>query len=78
MPDSTSSRYYEHLQQGSSLLKTHNISGQCVAKSEDTGILTNELSFEQIKAIDSRFEEDATEAFVYETSVERRVGQGRH
>ena len=30
----------------------------------------NELSFEQLKATDSRFEEDIAEAFVFETSVE--------
>ncbi|TFB04258.1 putative argininosuccinate lyase [Trichoderma ghanense] len=56
--------------------ETHHISGRCVAKSEETGIPMNELSFEQLKAIDSRFEEDIAEAFVYETSVERRSAKG--
>ncbi|EHK26653.1 uncharacterized protein TRIVIDRAFT_218799 [Trichoderma virens Gv29-8] len=56
--------------------ETHHISGQCVAKSEETGIPMNELSFEQLKAIDSRFEEGITETFVYETSVERRSAKG--
>ncbi|KAL7944590.1 L-Aspartase-like protein [Trichoderma barbatum] len=56
--------------------ETPHISGRCVAKSEETGIPMNELSFEQLKAIDSRFEEDIAEAFVYETSVERRSAKG--
>ncbi|UKZ73409.1 hypothetical protein TrVFT333_001056 [Trichoderma virens FT-333] len=56
--------------------ETHRISGQCVVKSEETGIPMNELSLEQLKAIDSRFEEDIAETFVYETSVERRSAKG--
>ncbi|KAF4125921.1 argininosuccinate lyase [Geosmithia morbida] len=56
--------------------ETHHISGRCVAKSEETGIPMNEFSFEQMKAIDSRFEEDISEAFNYETSVERRSAKG--
>lgn len=55
--------------------ETHHVSCQCVAKSEETGIPMNELSFEQLKAIDSRFEADIAEAFVYEMSVERRRHQ---
>lgn len=56
--------------------ETHHISGRCVAKSEETSIPMNELSFEQLKAIDSRFEEDIAEAFVYQTSMERRSAKG--
>ncbi|KAM0254649.1 hypothetical protein ACHAQJ_006558 [Trichoderma viride] len=56
--------------------ETHHISRRCVAKSEETGIPMNELSFEQLKAIDSRFEADIAEAFAYETSVERRSAKG--
>lgn len=36
----------------------------------------NELSLEQLKAIDSRLEEDIAEALVYETSVERKSANG--
>ncbi|KAL6790287.1 hypothetical protein GGI42DRAFT_358847 [Trichoderma sp. SZMC 28013] len=64
IPDSTNSRYYE------------NITVQCVAKLEKTGIPMNELSLEQLKAIDSRLEEDIAEALVYETSVERKSANG--
>ncbi|KAK5997334.1 putative argininosuccinate lyase [Cladobotryum mycophilum] len=56
--------------------ETHHISGRCVAKSEETGIPMNQLSFEQLKEIDQRFEEDIAEAFDYETSVERRSAKG--
>ena len=36
----------------------------------------NEFSYKQLKAIDARFEEDIKNAFVYETSVERRFAKG--
>lgn len=56
--------------------ETHHISGRCVAKSEETGIPMNELSYEQMKAIDERFEEDISDVFNYETSVESRTAKG--
>lgn len=56
--------------------ETHHISGRCVAKSEETGIPMNELSYEQMKAIDDRFQDDIAEAFNYETSVERKSAKG--
>ncbi|KAF4981787.1 hypothetical protein FZEAL_2460 [Fusarium zealandicum] len=56
--------------------ETHHISGRCVAKSEETGIPMNELSYEQIKAIDERFEEDIADVFNYDTSVESRTAKG--
>jgi argininosuccinate lyase len=52
--------------------ETHHISGRCVALSEQTGIPMNELSYEQMKGIDARFEEDISEVFDYEKSVEMR------
>ncbi|POR34995.1 Putative argininosuccinate lyase [Tolypocladium paradoxum] len=56
--------------------ETHHISGRCVAESEQTGIPMNELSYEQMKAIDARFDEDIADAFDYEVSVERRSAKG--
>ncbi|KYK57391.1 argininosuccinate lyase [Drechmeria coniospora] len=56
--------------------ETHHTSGRCVAKSEELGIPMNELSLEQFKAIDHRFEEDIFDAFSYEASVERRSAKG--
>ncbi|KJZ77586.1 Putative argininosuccinate lyase [Hirsutella minnesotensis 3608] len=56
--------------------ETHHISGRCVAKSEETGIPMNELTYEQLKTIDTRFEEDIKEVFDYDMSVERRSAKG--
>lgn len=56
--------------------ETHHISGRCVAKSEETGIPMDELSYDQFKAIDGRFEEDIRDVFNYESSVERRAAKG--
>nr|XP_036588115.1 argininosuccinate lyase [Colletotrichum truncatum]KAF6799256.1 argininosuccinate lyase [Colletotrichum truncatum] len=56
--------------------ETHHISGRCVALSEKTGIPMNELSYEQLKGVDARFEEDIAETFNYEKSVEMRAAKG--
>ncbi|KAM0216069.1 hypothetical protein ACHAQD_007983 [Fusarium lateritium] len=50
--------------------ETHHISGRCVANSEEIGISRNGLSFEQMKAIDERFEEDIADV------VESRTEKG--
>ncbi|KAL2687586.1 hypothetical protein Neosp_005147 [[Neocosmospora] mangrovei] len=64
------------VREGVPFRETHHISGRCVAKSEETGIPMDEFSYEQIKAIDERFEEDITDVFNYETSVESRSAKG--
>lgn len=56
--------------------ETHHISGRCVAKSEETGVPMNELSYETLKGIDERFEEDIADVFNYEASVESRTAKG--
>ncbi|KAF4417360.1 argininosuccinate lyase [Fusarium acutatum] len=56
--------------------ETHHISGRCVAESEKQGIPMNELSLEQLQAIDGRFEEDVSHVFDYERSVEMRAAKG--
>ncbi|EGX89786.1 argininosuccinate lyase [Cordyceps militaris CM01] len=56
--------------------ETHHISGRCVAKSEELGIPMNELSLEQLQAIDSRFGEDVSQTFDYDRSVEMRSVKG--
>ncbi|KAF4815232.1 Argininosuccinate lyase [Colletotrichum siamense] len=53
----------------------HHNSGRCVALSEKMVIPTNELSYEQLKSIDARFE-DIAETFNYEKSVEMRASKG--
>lgn len=50
--------------------ETHHINGRCVALSEQTGSPMNELTYEQVKVVDARFEENIAETFDYEKSVE--------
>lgn len=57
--------------------ETHHISGECVRAAEElklSGI--DQLSFEQLKKIDERFNEDVKEVFNFEVSVERRTATG--
>ncbi|KAK0649608.1 L-Aspartase-like protein [Cercophora newfieldiana] len=56
--------------------ETHHISGRCVALSEQTGTPMNELTYEQLKGVDARFEKDISEVFNYEKSVEMRSARG--
>ncbi|KAI2642226.1 argininosuccinate lyase [Xylaria nigripes] len=56
--------------------ETHHISGRVVALSEKEKTPMNELTFEQLKAIDARFESDIAEYFNYERSVEQRSARG--
>lgn len=57
--------------------ETHHISGECVRKAEEeklSGI--DQLTFEQLQQIDSRFEKDVMDVFDFEISVERREATG--
>lgn len=56
--------------------ETHHISGQCVALAEKEGVPMDKLSFEQLKNVDQRFEEDIMESFDYHKSVEMRSAAG--
>ncbi len=56
--------------------ETHHISGRVVALSEQTGTPMNELTYQQLKEVDARFEEDIADAFDYEKSVELRAAKG--
>jgi argininosuccinate lyase len=56
--------------------ETHHISGRCVALSEQTGTPMNELTYEQLKGVDARFEKDVAAVFNYESSVEMRSAKG--
>ena len=56
--------------------ETHHISGQVVALAERERIPMDQLSFEQIHGVDSRFEKDVMSCFNYEKSVESRNVQG--
>lgn len=56
--------------------ETHHISGQVVALAEREGVPMDKLSYEQLKAVDSRFETDIVESFDYQKSVEMRSAKG--
>jgi argininosuccinate lyase len=56
--------------------ETHHISGSCVRLAEEAGISIDCLTLEQLKAIDSRFEEDVMKIWDFEVSVERRNSIG--
>lgn len=56
--------------------ETHHISGRVVALSEKTGTPMNELTYEQMRSVDERFEEDIKATFDYEKSVEMRSAKG--
>ncbi|KAF1355256.1 L-Aspartase-like protein [Delphinella strobiligena] len=56
--------------------ETHHISGQVVALAEKESTPMDQLSFEQLQTVDSRFEKDILEVFDYQKSVEMRSASG--
>ncbi|KAI9904996.1 hypothetical protein N3K66_001525 [Trichothecium roseum] len=64
------------VRRGCPFREAHHISGRVVAQSEQLQISMDELTLEQLQAIDSRFTADIVEAFEYETSVEAKSSKG--
>jgi argininosuccinate lyase len=56
--------------------EAHHISGRIVALSENTEVSMDQLTLEQLQAIDSRFTADIAAAFEYESSVEAKSALG--
>lgn len=57
--------------------ETHHISGECVREAEVTGLSgIDQLTMDQFKKIDERFEADVFDTFNFEQSVERRDAIG--
>ncbi|TID30466.1 hypothetical protein CANINC_000977 [Pichia inconspicua] len=57
--------------------ETHHISGECVRAAEEQNLSgIDQLTMEQFKEIDERFESDVFETFNFEQSVERRTATG--
>ena len=56
--------------------ETHHISGQVVALAEREKVPMDKLSTKKLRAVDSRFEDDITDVFNYERSVEMRSAKG--
>ena len=63
-------------QKGVPFREAHHISGRIVALSENTGVSMDQLTLEQLQAIDSRFTADIAAAFRYESSVEAKSTPG--
>ena len=55
---------------------TMNNSGACVRLAEEQEIPLDQLTFEQLRNIDSRFTEDVMKVWDYEMSVERKCSVG--
>ncbi|XAO23351.1 argininosuccinate lyase [Cryptococcus bacillisporus CA1280] len=56
--------------------ETHHISGRSVALAEKTNCQISDLTMEQWKGLDERFDETVMEVFDFETSVEKRNAIG--
>lgn len=56
--------------------ETHHISGKVVALSEEESTPMDKLSYEQLKSVDPRFEEDVVNIFDYQKSTEMRSTKG--
>ncbi|KAL6855175.1 hypothetical protein ACO1O0_006313 [Amphichorda felina] len=64
------------VRKGCPFREAHHISGRVVALSEKLEVPMDQLTLEQLQAIDSRFTADIAEAFEYETSVEAKTAKG--
>jgi len=56
--------------------ETHHISGACVRLAEEKKVSIDTLSLEELKSIDSRFDDDVAKVWDYEVSVERKNSIG--
>jgi argininosuccinate lyase len=56
--------------------ETHHISGACVRLAEEQKIRLDQLTLDQMQAIDARFEPDVMQVWDYEVSVERKNSIG--
>ena len=54
----------------------HHISGQVVQLAEKQGVIMDQLSLEQLKKSDIRFEEDVQDCFDYNRAVEMKDAEG--
>ena len=52
--------------------ETHHISGRAVALAEATQSSLDQLTFEQLRSLSDKFEQDVTGVFDFEASVEKR------
>lgn len=76
-PDMLATDLAEYLvRKGVPFRETHHISGRVVALAEKEGRPMDQLSFEQLQGVDSRFAKDVMGVFDYQKSVEMRSAKG--
>jgi argininosuccinate lyase len=56
--------------------ETHHISGACVRLAEEQSVSLDQLTLEQLQAVDARFEPDVMAVWDYQASVERKSSTG--
>lgn len=56
--------------------ETHHISGRVVALAEKEQVPMDQLSYEQLRGVDARFDQDVLAVFDYQKSVEMRSAKG--
>jgi argininosuccinate lyase len=64
------------VRKGCPFREAHHIAGRVVAQSEKLEVSVDNLTLEQLQAIDSRFTADIAKTFEYETSVEAKSSKG--
>ena len=56
--------------------EAHGVSGKVVLLAENQGVRMDTLTYEQLRSVDARFEQDVLQCFHYETSVDMKVTRG--
>ncbi len=76
-PEMLATEFADYLvRKGVPFREGHHISGRIVQLAEKHGIAVDQLSFGQLKSIDSRFQEDVKECFDYNRAVEMKDAEG--
>lgn len=56
--------------------ETHHISGRVVSLAENTGLTMDNLSLDQLRSVDQRFDADVLDVFNYDRAVEMKDAIG--
>lgn len=76
-PEMLATEFADYLvRKGVPFREGHHISGRIVQLAEKEGVSVDQLSFEQLKRIDSRFEKDVQDCFDYNRAVEMKDAEG--
>lgn len=76
-PEMLATEFADYLvRKGVPFREGHHISGRIVQLAEKQGVPIDQLTFEQLKRIDRRFEKDVQECFDYNRAVEMKDAEG--